>query len=134
MPIDQYYRRKAYWIDRLGGACAKCGETEGLQFDHVDPSTKEAEISHIIGWSIAKSEPEFLKCQLLCGPCHKEKTRIENPRRGFMGELNDQRRAKRVCDYGHVDQYMQRGDGRRYCGECARITHREYYYRKVGKL
>jgi hypothetical protein len=32
--------RRARLIEMLGGACVRCGATEDLEFDHIDPSTK----------------------------------------------------------------------------------------------
>lgn len=55
-------KRKAY--DRDGGKCRECGcdvpETRA-QYDHILPDA--------LG-----GKPELANCQLLCGPCHKEKT------------------------------------------------------------
>ena len=33
--------RRKILIERLGGKCVKCGTTENLQFDHIDPNTKK---------------------------------------------------------------------------------------------
>lgn len=58
--------------------CAHCGITDRdvLEFDHIDPKTKELSIAVIINsriaWDIA--EKELAKCQLLCANCHKKKT------------------------------------------------------------
>lgn len=62
--------------ERLGGKCARCGATENLQFDHINPATKVANISEIANWSLARFLAEVDKCQLLCGPggCHQDKT------------------------------------------------------------
>jgi 5-methylcytosine-specific restriction endonuclease McrA len=60
--------------EMLGGKCVRCGATSDLEFDHVDRHTK----SFTIG-SRAMSRwdgllVELAKCQLLCRPCHIEKT------------------------------------------------------------
>ena len=71
-------RRRTKCIILLGGTCS-CGSDEDLQFDHVDPGTKVFNISEAIrdGMSWVKMEPEVMKCQLLCGPCHRAKTSEE---------------------------------------------------------
>lgn len=75
---DKYYRRRAEWIEKKGGSCVKCGTTENLEFDHVDADTKEYDVAAILSShredKIAK---EMEKCQLLCKPCHLEKTLLE---------------------------------------------------------
>ena len=68
--------RKAERVAILGGRCTRCGATENLQFDHVDPKTK-------IPGAIDSHDPavwkeEIKKCQLLCFPCHLEKSRLES--------------------------------------------------------
>jgi hypothetical protein len=63
----------------LGGQCVRFGATENLQFDHIDGSTKVANISEITNWSLKRFLEEVDKCQLLCGPgsCHQDKTTEE---------------------------------------------------------
>lgn len=66
-------RRKA-GIEKLGGKCVKCGATERLDFDHVDPSTKSFTIGRKTSCSEKLFEEELAKCQLLCKTCHEEKS------------------------------------------------------------
>ena len=81
---DKAYRaRKRAILDRLKTikGCAQCGYREhayGLQFDHIDPKTKEFAIAGnvAIGWN--KIRQEIKKCQVLCGTCHNIKTVKEN--------------------------------------------------------
>lgn len=70
----QKYRTRA--IAHLGGRCARCESTEGLEFDHVDRTTRVMDISAAImaGWSWARLLEELAKCQLLCRPHHVEKS------------------------------------------------------------
>ncbi len=75
----QYDRERAAnasaeWVASKGGACAKCGSTERIEIDHIDPALKEYKIASI--WSRRKEirDYELAKCQLLCYECHKEKT------------------------------------------------------------
>ena len=58
--------------DKLGNKCVRCGATENLQFDHIDPKTKCFNVNPQDSWE--KTLPELYKCQLLCPPCHLEKT------------------------------------------------------------
>lgn len=72
-------RRRAAAIAYLGGACANCGETAHLQFDHIDPNSKSIEISNAIvnQWAWPRLVAEMRKCQLLCRRHHAEKTSLE---------------------------------------------------------
>lgn len=72
---DYYHAKKEKYIDLLGGQCAKCGATESLSFDHIDPSTKEFNIGHLLNHSEKKILKELKKCQLLCFNCHEKKTK-----------------------------------------------------------
>jgi 5-methylcytosine-specific restriction endonuclease McrA len=68
--------RRRVAITYLGGCCAACGSTEGLEFDHIDPATKKFDIGDGI-WQKAEITfwLEVEKCQLLCRPHHVDKTR-----------------------------------------------------------
>lgn len=70
----RYAERLAMARERLGGECAWCGTTEDLQFDHVDPATKVCNVSEATNWSLERFLSEVDKCQLLCDPCHHEKS------------------------------------------------------------
>lgn len=77
------HQRLAKARECLGGKCIVCGVTENLHFDHVDPGTKLFTIAS--GWSRAGFWEEVEKCQLLCFPHHKEKTKREaQERQGVM--------------------------------------------------
>jgi hypothetical protein len=69
-------RTRLWAIELLGGYCAECGETGDLDFDHIDAATKSFEISAGIrdGYGRARLQAELMKCQLLCNPCHIEKS------------------------------------------------------------
>lgn len=64
---------RARIIELLGGKCTKCGSTENLQFDHIDPTSKDFNISSNL--DSVRLWQELMKCQLLCEPHHREKTR-----------------------------------------------------------
>ena len=69
-------KTKAWALAYLGGSCVSCGTDERLDFDHVDPRTKVSEISVAIAacWSRQRLLVELDKCQLLCRPCHIDKS------------------------------------------------------------
>lgn len=78
--LNRYHQRRAEMFRILGGKCKSCGVTEDLQVDHIDPKKKEIDVAKLwtVNWNRMLTELE--KCQLLCGPCHREKTIID---RGF---------------------------------------------------
>ena len=65
--------RRARLIEMLGGKCVRCGATENLEFDHIDPSTKVFGVCAGLdkAWDVLVAEAS--KCQLLCRPCHVAK-------------------------------------------------------------
>jgi 5-methylcytosine-specific restriction endonuclease McrA len=70
--------RRYRLIEMLGGKCVRCGATEDLEFDHIDPSTKEFTISGLSrAWDALVEEAA--KCQLLCKPCHVAKGAEDRP-------------------------------------------------------
>lgn len=63
-------------IQRLGGVCVRCGSANQLEFDHRDWRTKMDDIGNLVGRSApGVIDAELAKCQLLCKPCHKAKTK-----------------------------------------------------------
>lgn len=90
-----YYKRRQEIIDYLGGKCVICGSQENLQFDHIDPSQKLFDIKSKL--SLRTSKEEIDKCQLLCRPCHLDKTGEENT--GFThGTIYGWMKKKCGCD------------------------------------
>jgi len=67
--------RRAEWMaDKF---CVKCGSTQSLEVDHIDPALK---VTHSVwSWSIPRRTIELAKCQVLCTECHKAKTRADRP-------------------------------------------------------
>lgn len=57
----------------LGGKCQRCGNDDSrvLDFDHVDPMTKELLISQSYNKPLSQLEAEIAKCRLLCANCHR---------------------------------------------------------------
>lgn len=72
--------RRTKLIKMLGGKCVRCFRTDGLQFDHLDPSSKSFTLSGNEHFSWDRIVEEASKCQLLCVDCHIKKTAEE---RGF---------------------------------------------------
>jgi len=73
----RYKSRRDEAIVSLGGRCNVCGTSSKLEFDHIDYKNKEFSISKIMLHSTKKLHTELSKCQLLCKPCHINKTRLE---------------------------------------------------------
>lgn len=69
-----------YIYDILADSCCvSCGESDIwlLEFDHIDPTTKTANISQMSGWSIENIDKEIEKCNVMCTKCHRQKTAQE---------------------------------------------------------
>ena len=68
--------------------CVDCGESDFrcLDFDHVDPLTKDHNVSQMIrdGWSWETMEIEIAKCEVRCANCHRKRTATENDYYAFM--------------------------------------------------
>lgn len=65
-------RRAAWLSDKV---CVKCGSRDDLQVDHIDGAQK---VSHRIwSWTAKRREAELAKCQVLCTPCHRSKTKAD---------------------------------------------------------
>ena len=69
--------KKSYCIEYLGGKCVKCGTTHNLQFDHIKREEKKYNITEKLTIKFDNLKEELDKCQLLCAPCHLEKTAKE---------------------------------------------------------
>ena len=75
-------RRRTEWI-AANGPCAKCGSTQDLEIDHVDPKSKSQHLrkhrtgTSVWSWTAARRAAELAKCQVLCGACHKVKSAAE---------------------------------------------------------
>lgn len=76
---DYYNKRKAYYLNILGGKCIKCGSTEDLQFDHIQPRERDRKncITSLLKSSNEKILKELEKCQVLCKGCHLIKSTQE---------------------------------------------------------
>jgi hypothetical protein len=71
--------RRAQLIELLGGKCVRCGSTDALEFDHIDPETKVFAVGSDMSRAWDKLVEEALKCQLLCRECHVAKGIEDRP-------------------------------------------------------
>ena len=86
--------RRREWIE-ANGPCVKCGSTENLEVDHIDPVQKSAPVATIWSWTEARRLAELAKCQVLCRSCHDEKSTEDGyPRTAVHGT---RRRYDRGC-------------------------------------
>lgn len=74
---ERHVRRRAAAVEQLGGKCVDCGNDELLEFDHVDPATKEYNFTFAT-LSETKLQAELVKCVLRCRGCHMEKSKLDN--------------------------------------------------------
>lgn len=110
---EYYLKRRQKIIDFLGGACAECGATESLEFDHVVREQKAFDIKDNL--TLGSVLDEVSKCQLLCKPCHARKTALEL--QGFThGTLYGWMKKKCVCPSCLTEKWLwhdARNEGRR---------------------
>ena len=111
---ERYASQRQDMLDYMGGRCVNCGSEEELEFDHIDWRTKSFTIGRLYGLHKLESVYEELKkCQILCNPCHRDKTkqdlqeqRKENPR--FVPAQHGTRtgwmRTKCKCDLCEVSR------------------------------
>lgn len=104
----RYHTRRQAALLYLGGRCEKCGTGilaipgDGLHFDHVDPLNKSFQIGSSRASTVSESRfwEEVEKCQLLCKPCHLEKSRLDGSWIGRVthGKMNAWQKLKCECD------------------------------------
>lgn len=77
---ERYTSQRRFFLALLGGKCKKCGSKTRLEFDHIDPTTKTIDIGQLFSKvTIFGALKELIgKCQILCKPCHVEKTATES--------------------------------------------------------
>lgn len=105
----------------LGGVCVICKTAEQLEFDHIDwrtkPKAKKNDANRVLfrqAWAVVEASLPLL--QLLCRPCHIEKSRQDRL------ESTGQRP---YWEHGTVTGYYHKGCR---CEEC-RQAMREYVAR-----
>lgn len=73
---DRYKKQRDMFFAYLGGEkCVKCGATENIEIDHINPEEKSFNLGKL--WPIKKLPEVFAeldKCQPLCNSCHLSKT------------------------------------------------------------
>ncbi len=77
---ERIAQRKAEWFATR--PCVRCGATEQLQVDHIDPAQKDPRLrtkqsrgfGPVWEWSEERRARELAKCQSICRPCHILKT------------------------------------------------------------
>ena len=65
--------RRKFLLESLGSSCVKCGATEDLEFDHINPTLKNSRQS-FLSMGILTLEKEIDNIQVLCHTCHKTKS------------------------------------------------------------
>lgn len=77
-PLAKWRKTRKQWlVDALGGKCNRCGYNRylgGLDFHHIDPSTKESTITEMLvnPRNTKALIREAKKCCVLCRICHVE--------------------------------------------------------------
>jgi 5-methylcytosine-specific restriction endonuclease McrA len=75
---DWMQERRRQWIGQ-NGPCRQCGSTKYLEVDHINRGDKADH--RVWSWGRPRRGRELRECQVLCGDCHIQKTRLE-----FQGE------------------------------------------------
>lgn len=104
--------RRDEWIASKGGVCAFCGSSNELQVDHIDPSTKKYNPYELWHRGEEFRNAELSKCQVLCYPCHKEKTKAEIAKKFPKKEKSIKREPVSHGTYGFYVYHKCR------CAEC----------------
>jgi len=73
----KYWRRKKEALELLGGKCVWCGSKKMLDFDHIDPKTMRFRFADMADRKHETFLEELKKCQILCRPCHAQKTHLD---------------------------------------------------------
>ncbi len=105
--------------EEMGNACAICGSSQGLEFAHIDASTKLFNVGGLERRSESAIRAEAAKCRLLCQAHHREETRVARRGRkrpvsvevptGVLKTCCDCREAK---DTSNFHRASARKDGR----------------------
>lgn len=97
--MKRWYEKRDAWL-AANGPCVRCGSSERLEVDHIDPSGK---LDHKVwSWAEERRLVELVKCQVLCFLCHRLKT---NEERGWNlhGEVRYQMGCRcQVCERVHA--------------------------------
>ena len=117
--LERYHRRRNEAISKLGGKCVQCSERGNLDIDHIDPHTKSFTLAQCGSASEERWQDELQKCQLLCKPCHRNKTlkdRGQKSAREVHGTLSSYRYCKcelcKAAKSEHNRKYKLKSKGR----------------------
>lgn len=91
--LSRYHKFRSAIVDSMGGKCVMCGSADRLEIDHIDPGSKSMHIGKSLKNSSAALKEELAKCQLLCKPCHTEKTISD------MGHISGRGKHGTVASY-----------------------------------
>ena len=75
--FKENYRKRTEALNKikLDSGCKTCGynaHPAALEFNHIDPATKSANIADkIMHWSWGRILEEVEKCEVLCSNCHR---------------------------------------------------------------
>lgn len=73
----RYHDKMNAMREMLGNTCKICGDKKGpFHIDHIDASKKSMRAADIHSTNDKKVKQEIKNFQLLCKPCHKEKTNM----------------------------------------------------------
>lgn len=70
---QRYVQRFNEW--KATQKCLKCGDADSacLDFHHLDPSTKDGDISNLVKGRVWETlQKELQKCVVLCASCHRK--------------------------------------------------------------
>jgi hypothetical protein len=69
--LEKYHTQRDQAIEILGNKCKSCGSIDRLEIDHIDPATKELDISkqwnHPAFWDVEKRafvKSNYAKCSI----------------------------------------------------------------------
>jgi len=73
--------KQRVWGHVASQACVDCGERDPLvlEFDHLDPLTKRAEIYYLVqrGYAWTTIQDEISRCEVRCANCHRRRTAVQ---------------------------------------------------------
>lgn len=118
-----YAKGKIFALEYLGGRCNNCFGVFSLEFDHIDPMKKEFEVTSLMRGNREKLKKELDKCQLLCTPCHLEKTS-----RQFYLKVK-----RKPLVHGRLNSYVNWGCRCEPCSTVNKISCKERRNKKLTK-
>jgi hypothetical protein len=103
---------RAAWIAEQGDKCNYCATTQGpFDIDHINRALKTHKVTRLWFMNKATRDAELAKCQVLCKPCHKQKTRYErmihNPEHGTSAMYQQRKCRCAECKAWKAEQGRQ---------------------------